>query len=386
MKAWPTTTVLLIAVVTGAAKMAACADSPVRPPAGLTANSAAVAGPKVVVRQEDYDFGKMETNNAGRHEFVLANAGDEPLTLKQGKGSCGCCTCICETQLPDRGRILPGESATVTLKWTIKRYTGKYYQSSTILTNDPSRPEVTLGVSGRIVPAVRVVPWNLAFSSPVVGQEATGEVRVYGYRSEPLRIIDCRWSDPSTSQWFETTIVPLPADEVARQQDARDGFLLRVTLKPGLPLGPFRQAIVLDTNVDSRSKLEIPIQGRIINHISVAGPGWDSRAGVLKLPPIAGSEGIRRSLFLVVRGPRCERTKLELRRIVPDYVRVELGETEAINDGASTRTPLVIRIPAGSPSGNYLGPPQGQSGQIVIDTDHPQQPRLRLLLSFVVKE
>ena len=108
----------------------------------LHAESDAPLGPRLVVRQEDHDFGKMETNNAGQHEFLLTNAGDQPLTLQQGKETCGCCTCVCETKLPDGGRIPPHESAAVTLKWTIKRFIGAYHQTSTILTNEDRKSVV----------------------------------------------------------------------------------------------------------------------------------------------------------------------------------------------------------------------------------------------------
>lgn len=352
----------------------------------LYGQSDAPLGPRLVVRQEDFDFGKMETNNAGQHEFVLTNAGDQPLTLQQGKETCGCCTCVCETKLPEGGKIPPSQSAVVTLKWTIKRYTGAYHQSSTILTNDPRRSEVMLAVSGRLVPAVRVVPAQVVFSSPLIGETASGEVRIYGYRAEPLKISDCRLSDAASAPFFETAIVPLSAEEVAQEPDARNGFALRVTLKPGLPLGPFRQDVVLGTNLDSAGKVEIPIQGRIASPVSVAGPGWDSGAGVLKFPPIVGKAGAQRSLLLLVRGPHCKTTTFRLVRVVPECLTVELGQTKAGSDGQSTRTPLVVRVPAGSPPGSHLGPPQGELGQIVIDTNHPQQPQLRLQVSFAIQE
>jgi hypothetical protein len=274
----------------------------------------------------------------------------------------------------------------VRLKWTIKRFTGAYHQTSTILTNDPRRPEVMLAVAGRIVPAVRAVPGQFVFSGLLVGETASGEVRVYGYRSEPLKLSECRLSDPASSQFFETAIVPLSAEEVAQEPEARNGFSLRVTLKPGLPLGPFRQDIVLGTNLDSAAKLEIPVQGRISSPVSVAGPGWDSGKGLLKFPPIDRQAGAQRSLMLLVRGPHSKTTTFRLVRVVPECLSVELGQTKAGADGESTRTPLVVRVPAGSPSGDHLGPPQGELGQIVIDTNHPQQPQLRLLVSFSVKE
>jgi hypothetical protein len=158
-----------------------------------------------------------------------------------------------------------------------------------------------------------------------------------------------------------------------------------VILKPGLPLGPFRQQIILKTNLDSAPTVEVPIEGRIVNHISVVGRGWDSRKDVLEFPAVASSKGVVRSLMLVVRGPLSKQTEFKLTQIVPDWLEVELGETTTINNGASTRTPLTIRMPAGSPPGIYLGPPQGEVGQVIIDTNHPQQPQLRIPISFAIK-
>jgi len=400
---------LLTAIVAGAAAVAVwITASPQAPPpraAGTESPDAAVTpampeggsctlptesgvrlGPKLVLEREDHDFGKMETNHAGRHVFVAANAGDEPLILEQEKSFCGCCTCACTTQLPEEGTIPPGESAGVTLRWNIKRFTGAFYQTSTLLTNDPDRPEVTLGISGRITPTVRAVPWQLVFSRLSAGQPATGEVRVYGYRSEPLAITDCRISDPAGSPFLETEIVPLSAEEVAAEQDATSGFLLRVAVKPGLPPGPFRREIILRTNVDSAATLRVPVEGTVAGDVSVVGRGWDGRTGVLEFPPVARREGAERTLMIVVRGPHCREAKFEPVQIAPEFIEVDVGETGSMSDGALTRTPLTVRIPAGSPPANHRGPPQGELGRIVLDTNHPLQPQLEILLRFVVED
>jgi hypothetical protein len=108
---------------------------------------------------------------------------------------------------------------------------------------------------------VKVLPWQLIFSRVSTGETAVGEVRLYGYRPEPLQISSCQWSDPSASQHFEATLSPLAPEEVAEEEDATSGLLLQVTVKPGLPPGPFQQRIVLATNVDSASTVEVPVEG-----------------------------------------------------------------------------------------------------------------------------
>ena len=265
------------------------------PPADPAAPSSAPAGPKLVVEQSQYDFGKIETNTTGRHEFVLANRGDRPLVLSRSKNSCGCCTCVCDARLPDQGQIPPGKSAKVTLEWSIKQYLGNFRQSENLATNDPDRPEVTLEVSGRITPAVRVVPAQLVFSRVPAGQPAVGEVCLYGYRSEALKILGRELSDPAKAESFKITCQTLPADQVAAEADARSGCLLRVEVKPSLAAGPFRQQILLKTNVDSAAEVEIPVEGTVGSEIAVAGFGWDEQTGVLTLGTIAMAKSLLRN-------------------------------------------------------------------------------------------
>jgi hypothetical protein len=345
----------------------------------------APAGPKLVLDQSQYDFGKMETNGAGWHEFVLANRGDRPLVLSRGKSSCGCCTCVCDARLPEQGRIGPGESGKVTLQWSIKQYTGNFRQSENLATNDPQRPEVTLEVSGRITPTVRVVPTQLVFSRVPAGKPAVGEVYLYAYRSEPLKILGHELSDPAKAGSFKITCQPLAADQVAAEPDAQSGWLLRVEVNSSVAAGPFRQQIVLKTNVPSAPEVEIPLEGTVGSEIAVAGFGWDEQTGVLTLGTVAMAKGTSRKLQVVVRGPHAKDVRLKPVKIVPDLLKVDVGQGKPIGQGAVIQIPLSIRIPPGNRAANHLGSKASDLGQIVFETGHPQQPELRVLVRFAVR-
>jgi len=369
--------------------LGACSQRPI--PEGDDAQAvgapapAAAAGPKLVIEQTDHDFGRMERGGTGRHEFVVANRGDRPLVLGRGKSSCGCCTCVCDAELPERGEVPPGASATVTLQWTIRRYTGKFHQSQTLATNDPQQPEVTLAVTGRITPTVRVMPAQLIFTRVPAGEPVSGEVRLYGYRPRALEITGHELSDPARAGDFEVTCEPLPADEVAAEPDAQSGCLVRVKVKPGLAAGPFRQHILLVTNLDSAAKVEIPVQGTVGSQLAVAGYGWEEHVGVLTLGTVAASKGTERRLYVIARGPHAAQVKLTPEEIVPDLMEVEVGEAKSLGNGAVFRIPLTIRIPPGSRAANYLGTKADELGRIVLRTGHPQQPELEILVRFSVK-
>lgn len=359
--------------------------APLQATGPVVATLSAAAKPMLVLDQSQYDFGKMETNGKGRHEFVLTNRGDQPLVLSRSKNSCGCCTCICDAHLPEQGRIGPGKSAQVTLEWSIRQYTGNFRQTENLTTNDPEQTEVSLEVSGRITPTVRVAPAQLVFSRVSAGEPAVGEVYLYGYRSEALQILGHELSDPATAKSFKITCQPLPADQVAAEPDAQSGCLLRIEVEPSLTCEPFRQQIVLKTNVDSAPEVEIPVVGVVGSEIALAGFGWDEQTGVLTLGTVAMNRGTKRTLQVVVSGSHGKSVRLTPLKVIPDLLQVEVGEATPLGEGAVTKIPLSIRISPGDRAANYLGSKASDLGQIVLATDHPRQPELRILVRFAVR-
>jgi hypothetical protein len=361
----------------------AASASPTPAPA---AEPAAPPGPpQLVLPHAEFDFGTMETDSRGRHEFTLTNEGGQPLILSRSRNSCGCCTCLCEAQLPEQGSIPPHQSATVTLQWKIKQYTGNYQQSETLTTNDPQQPEVTLRVTGRVTPTVRVVPTQLVFSRVPSGQPAVGEILLYGYRPQPLQIVSREFSDPATAAAFQLTLQPLTPDQLAAEADARSGYLLRIEVQPRLAGGPFQQQIVLHTNVDSAPTVEIPVQGTVGSELAITGFGWDEQMGVLTLGTIAIGKGTERKLHVVARGPNAGKVKLTPVRVVPDVLQVAVGPSRPLGDGSVVQHPWTVRIPPESRAANHLGSKASDLGQIVLATGHPQQPELRVFVRFAVR-
>jgi len=336
--------------------------------------------PKLVVEEDTHDFGAMDERNKGRYEFILTNVGDAPLTLKQGEASCKCTSTILE-----KGGIEPGESAKVVLEWTGKNRTGPFTESATITTNDPHRPTVTLTIKGRITTAVRALPSKLTISGITAGQEASAQVKLFGFRSEPLQITGHEFSHPETSENFLVASQPLSPDQLAEEQDAKSGCLVEVTVKPGLPLGAFEQTILLKTNYHEAPTIEVPVQGTICSEISIVGKGWNRKAGTLYWGNVKSQQGDRRNLFIRVSGPHRKEVRFKPIEIHPDLLEVELGETSYAENGRLSLTPLTIQIPKGSPPADYLGTSEGKLGQIILETNHPNARELRILLRFSIE-
>jgi hypothetical protein len=338
------------------------------------------------VDRESFDFGVIDVNVTGRHEFVVTNAGEQPLTLARGRTTCGCCTCVCTARLPDPASIAPGRSEKATLQWVSKAYSGPFRASVTLVTNDPERPEVTLWVVGRLGAAVRAVPPKLGLGRLVPGGSASGAVRVYAYSKEPLQITAWQWVDPTAAKHFEVAVDPLGAEQLREEAGANGGYQVRVTAKPGLSENALRQQVALKTNVPSVPVVTIPLEETVGSEVAVAGPGWDAASGVLSLGTTRQGQAGSWSVFLLVRGPLAERLKAKLVRVAPEWLKVELGESKPTADPSVRQVPLTVRIPAASAQAVSLGPEEASLGRIVLETSHPDVPRLHIRVRLTVEK
>ena len=339
--------------------------------------------PQVVVEEVEHDFGVMDTHASGRHEFLFTNAGEAPLELEAGDTSCSCTASILK-----QGTIAPGESGSVAVEWTGggKLYLGGFSQTATIITNDPAKRRVVLKITGRITVAIQATPAKLVFSGITAGEVATAQLRLFLFRPGRLEITGHEAIGTSQAENFEVTFRPMPTEEVKNEEeDATSGVMATITVKPGLPLGAFRQKIRLQTNSEEAPTIEIPISGMINSEISIVGSGWDSETGVLRWGSVSGRAGDQRTLIINAGGPHHKEVNFKLIEKVPDLLEVKLGQTTQLENGRVAITPLTIQIPQGSPPANYLGSEGGGYGRITLQTNHPKAPELRVFLHFAIE-
>ena len=359
-------------------------------PAGPGAPAAGEAGPltqdnpapKVAVDKETFDFGTMDSGASREHEFVFSNVGTAPLKLNKGASTCKCTVALMEnTEIP------PGGSTKVKIQWSGKNQAGDFRQNATINTNDPLRPQVTLTIVGRVTAVARAIPSELVFSGISAGEGAKGSVKLYGYLpDQDMKVDGHELSDSSTAQYYQVAITPLASDQLKDEKDAKSGYEVQVTLKPGLPLGPIRQRISVKTNLKDVPKIEIPINGKVTSEFSINGPRWDDEQGILYLGAIDRRDGAEAALTITARGPYCKEVKFEPQEISPSLLQVEIGKTKELAGGSVTQTRLTIRVPKGSPPVDHSGSEQGKLGRVVLGTNHPLSHQLRIYVRFAVED
>jgi hypothetical protein len=351
----------------------------------LPGTPAARSGPRIKVDEERHDFGVSDAGQDGRHAFMIRNVGDEPLTLSRGRSTCGCCVCVCAVRLP-ADAVPPGESAQVALEWKSKLYVGPFRQTETVVTNDPDRREVTLSITGRFTGPVGVVPLQANFGSVRVGTTMTREIHLYNYLDEPLAITGFEISDPRFAQFFDVTWETLSDEQLREEGVARGGYLVRVTLRPGLPLGSFEQLVVLTTDTQAVPRVEVPVHGTIVNDLSIVGRGWNADSGVLTMGTVRRRTGAEWSLLIVVRGPQAKEIQLQLLSVDPPWLEVELEPPRHSAETGLTLIPLQVRIPPDSEPSTHLGGERGEPGRITIQAVPPLLPQLDIQVRFAVAE
>jgi uncharacterized cupredoxin-like copper-binding protein len=103
-------------------------------------------GPKLVLQQDEYDFGDINQGEKVTHVFILTNSGGDLLKITNVGSSCGC-TAV----MPEKNELGPGESTNLNVTFNSAGRFGKQKKLVTIESNDPDNPHSILTIKGKVV-------------------------------------------------------------------------------------------------------------------------------------------------------------------------------------------------------------------------------------------
>ena len=351
--------------------------------AKLPAPAVAEESPRLEVDEYSHDFGNVEQGSTARHAFVFTNHGPGILKLTPGATTCSACTIAAL----EKNEVPPGESANVTVEYQASGAKPEFRQTATILTNDPRRSRVELTISGKATSKYLVLPRPIDFGNVPAGEPAQANAQLRYFLPGEIRVVEHHFEDPATAALFELRTEPLTAEE-ARREDAESGCALVLSLKPGLPLGTFRQTIRLTLEMEpggQRAEQVVSVTGTIVGDLSIVGPGWRSDVSVLSLGNVNSGAGATRKLTLLVRGAARGQVEIEAIKLDPPQVRVKVGDRTPLSETVD-QIPIEIEIPPGLPAAVRLGTDQGPYGEVVLGVkNHPSVKEIRLNLKFVIK-
>ena len=107
---------------------------------------AQLLNPKLVIQQNEYDFGDIVKGEIVSHVFVLSNSGGAVLNIASVKPSCGC-----TAAMPEKSELGPGESTNLTVSFNSSGRNGKQKKLVRIETNDPENPQQIITIKGNVV-------------------------------------------------------------------------------------------------------------------------------------------------------------------------------------------------------------------------------------------
>lgn len=334
-----------------------------------------------VVGGQDFDFGSMKQGESRSHEFVFRNSGDGSLILGLG-GS----TCKCTIGELHKSVLEPGEETKVTLTWTAKTLSPEFGQSATITSNDPTKGEVKLTVSGKIIQSVIFEPAEYNFNDIATSGTSTYKFKVFS-SLENVDIKALEWTDPNMQDKITLSKeeLKLTEEELKDPQKVR-GYEVTVEMKPGLRLGPFNSKISFITNLgDDADRVEYLVQGRVIGDIElIGGPSFDSQKNVLSIGTVESSKGAEVRLQLAVLGDSRSKAKPKVALINPsEALEVELGEPRQTE--SRTLYPIVFRVPKGAPEVFFPGASKHSYGRVEIETGDGL-PKVPIHIRLVVRK
>lgn len=341
-----------------------------------------------------HDFGVMSPEEEGEHVFVVKNVGDADLSLVIGASTCKCTV----GELGDES-LPPGEQTEVKMSWSVKTNESTFGQSAELRTNDPSQVAIRFEIRGQVVRQVQLEPKEVTFGEVAAGEDVDFEVRVYSYLEDEVSLGKVKFTDEETDSLSELAVEPFkPSEADGVNADAKQAFLVTAKIKPGLKQGPVNQNISLELVSkepeaagetpeadDSKRYVFIPVTGRIVGALSmlpnsklrgVSGGGYLYDFGKAEL-----DDTMTAKLLVSLKGQQAESTKLSIGEVSPAES-VEVTLDEPVGRGKMVLHALNLKFKPGEKKIERLGMDRDDYGYVMIESDNPLVPPLKLRLKF----
>jgi hypothetical protein len=360
--------VVLSTAATVAVQLVTVSGSPGDNPAFPVANKSASKGPKpkaVIVEggPTTFEFGTLPQRVTGKHTWVVKNTGQADLDIWMMSSTCSCT--LARFKNGEKAVVKPGESTDIVLEYETRENNGDYAKGAEIGTSDPDFPQFTLQVHGKVYPAIQTVPQGSMVNFMNVStdiEEHIQRVAVFSVDRPEMKILKATSSKPKE---IVATYEPLTEKE-ARELQVLKGYKVTVDLKQGLPLGVFREEVVLTTDHPKQPELRLGVTGKMGGPINLI-------PDRLLMHQVDGKTGGRGEMIISVRSSR--ETKFTVASS-PKNIKVEIVPNE--NPARKGRYTLAVIIPPGTPV-------QEIEGEIVLKTDHPTAAELMVPVSIWIQ-
>jgi hypothetical protein len=321
----------------------------------------------VVVGPLTHEFGTIPQLTTGKWTWLVKDAGNRDLELWKGTSSPNVRKIFKDDSLSkkdEKAILKPNETTEVELAWKAGRNTyGDFKRGFNLETNDPETPTVSLFVHGTIEPMIAVLPGERINLNKLHDREPRNvRAALYSPGRPNLKVEGIDGSEPD---YFTAEASPMSPKDL-QERGIGGGWNIDVRIKPGMPIGPVREEVVVYTDHPRRPEVVFVLFGSVIGSISAAPER-------LRMADVKTSEGGVGEVMLTTR----ERLPSNIHVVrKPEKLDVSVEPVEQEAD-AGGRYRVKVAVPRETAPG-YI------DDEIVIETDLPEGRELRIPVNVLV--
>jgi hypothetical protein len=222
--------------------------------------TAAAKGPKIVFKEEAWNFGKAKMGADLVHEFVFKNEGDAPLKIINVETSCGCTAALVSDK-----KLEPGKSGKIKITFATQGYAGEVVKYVYVETDDPVQPRVQLKITAAIdvPPQPRIDFDRYTFDGGLLveGDELVAPVTVYNKGELELKF-EVQLAGAKVLVAGKPAVYPI---KVAAGKEAE----LVIKMDLGGRMGPIREFALFKSNDPLRSTISVNLNGYIVTKVQL---------------------------------------------------------------------------------------------------------------------
>jgi hypothetical protein len=218
-------------------------DKPATPPTGDQ--------PKIVVKEMEFDAGKVIKGDQIKHEFIVENQGKATLEITKVQPACGCTVASYDQ------KIEPGKTGKISTTVATAGFSGPIHKTISVATNDTLMANFQLAIKAEVKSILNVEPSeNQQFGLVFKGQTMEKEFSIKSDDGSPFQINSIQAEDinlkyeikPAADKKSATFKVILPADH---------------------PVGPITGRFTLSTTHPKVPTLNLNVFGTIRDPLTV---------------------------------------------------------------------------------------------------------------------
>lgn len=219
------------------------------------------------------DFGIVPQGEVVSAQYNFKNRGQDMLTIDKILTDCGCTPSSVSTR-----RIKPGESGTITVEFDTSNRYGWQTRKFLVETNDPIDPKTKLELRGKVKQIISSYPSILRLGKIHKGQKIEKQIKVsiqenktdiiaeLDSESQNITLLKKKQPNSLNERSRDNGI----DEQYHKPNNPAQKYILTVSLSTNdMPVGPFRNQIIITAPELNNLRFRIPIRGEIVSEMVV---------------------------------------------------------------------------------------------------------------------